>query len=459
MPQHSIRWLRFSNALRNPIWLLPALLARADAALATGNIAGGARDLERAVSLLDKQSKSIASRPLRASLLDAGRRGFDRLVMLRVMSGLPLQALYAVERARVSLAPTAPAQPGGIGKQFVAPPGQIIVDYTVIGDTLLVWTISNRTVRLTRTTLDRTQLMRTIDRTRASLELRAGGGPSRRDLSLLYEQLMRPIQSQLDQPGATLVLITDGELANVPFQALYDGANERYLIEQHPVRFANTLRDALALARAHKPPRRALLIADPAFDTRSFPELRRLPGAAAEVAPLAAQYAGATVLTGAAANGVALRAALDHADVVHYAGHAVFDDARPDQSFLVLARPVENGTPDRLTAADVERLGLRHVRLVVLSACETIHAWAGRSAGFAGLAGALMSAGVGGVVGSLWRVDDSLTQELMIEFHRAYRQSGNATDALRSAQLRLLRSSDPALRSPAVWAAFRYAGN
>jgi CHAT domain-containing protein len=46
----------------------------------------------------------------------------------------------------------------------------------------------------------------------------------------------------------------------------------------------------------------------------------------------------------------------------------------------------------------------------------------------------------------------------MIDFHKAYRASGDGAEALREAQLRLLDSSNAMLRSPGVWAAFRYVG-
>jgi CHAT domain-containing protein len=46
----------------------------------------------------------------------------------------------------------------------------------------------------------------------------------------------------------------------------------------------------------------------------------------------------------------------------------------------------------------------------------------------------------------------------MVPFHDAYRASGNGPAALQAAQLQLLRSRDPRLRSPAAWAGFRYAG-
>jgi CHAT domain-containing protein len=47
----------------------------------------------------------------------------------------------------------------------------------------------------------------------------------------------------------------------------------------------------------------------------------------------------------------------------------------------------------------------------------------------------------------------------MTEFHRAYRSTANGAEALRAAQLQLLHSAEPAVNSPAAWAAFRYAGS
>jgi CHAT domain-containing protein len=148
-------------------------------------------------------------------------------------------------------------------------------------------------------------------------------------------------------------------------------------------------------------------------------------------------------------------AALRAATVFHFAGHAVFDDVRPERSYLALAGREPH--TERLTADEVSRLHLDQVRLVVLSSCETMP---GRStsSGLAGLSGALLAAGAKGVVGSLWRVDDRLTRSLMTELHRQYVATGDGAEALRAAQLALLHSTEPTRRSPAAWAAFRYAG-
>jgi CHAT domain-containing protein len=103
-------------------------------------------------------------------------------------------------------------------------------------------------------------------------------------------------------------------------------------------------------------------------------------------------------------------------------------------------------------------MDLRGITLVVLSACQSIRSGTGRADGFQGVAGSMLGAGAGGVLGSLWRVDDDHTRAFMAAFYDLYGTSGDAPDALRAAQLRLLRASAPGTRSPSAWAAFRYTG-
>jgi CHAT domain-containing protein len=158
---------------------------------------------------------------------------------------------------------------------------------------------------------------------------------------------------------------------------------------------------------------------------------------------------------GAAATRAAFETGLARSGIVHFAGHAVFDDARPERSHLVLAGRDGSG---RITAAQLAEMDLQHVRLVVLSACRTVRAGKSRAGGFTGLAGAVLAAGAGGAVGSLWQVDDRSAGVVMSEFHRIYARSRDGPGALRTAQLASLRSRDAALRTPAAWGAFRYAG-
>jgi len=447
----------FWGSQHNQLRLVPILVARSDAALGAGDVKRATADLDRALELVDEQSASMTSAELRASLLDATQRVVDRLVMLRVRSG-PAHALSDLERARVSLAPVRSRSTTTNRSRPAAAPGQVAAEYALIGDTLLIWTVVDTVVQFTRATVDRAQLVRTIERTRAALELRSDVSGLGQDLTALYDWLLRPIEGSLGTPGTPVVLITDGEIAGVPFAALRDTAQRRYLIEQHPLRFASSLRDAVRPpSRLPRKPR-ILLVADPAFDPTAFPGLRRLPGATAETEAIAGEYADTVLLAGSGATLKALETTLGQANIMHYAGHAVFNDERPEQSLLVLAPGSGDATPGRETAAAIARLDLTQLRLVVLSACETNRSRRGRSGGFAGLAGAFLAAGAGGVVGSLWRVDDQLTRTLMTEFHRVYQTTADAASALRDAQLQLLHSSDPTVSSPAAWAGFRYAG-
>ncbi|HEX8696747.1 MAG TPA: CHAT domain-containing protein [Longimicrobium sp.] len=454
--------------------LLQALVERAEARLALNDRPGALADLDRATALLATQRDAVTSAPLRASLLDAMRAVFDRGVMLQVAEENAAAALTYLERGRASFAPTGPNDAGeqsGSGRWRV-PRGSVAVEYALIGDTLLIWTVSDTAVALTRRRVDRAALVESIQRVRSALEtraaeragsaeeLRAGQAAVRAQLAALYGLLVEPVRERLGPKETGLVLIADGALAEVPFAALHDTASHRYLIQDHPLRFAGSLRDAAPAARPLGEPRGlALFVADPAFDVRAHPGLPPLPRIAEGARRIAERYPRRRVVSGPQAGRDSVLAALSAASLFYFAGHAVYDEQRPERSFLLLAAGAGRSDPGRMTAAELGARDLSHVRLVVLAACETLRARDGSSAGFAGFAGALLAAGAGGVVGSLWRVDEERTNALMEEFHAAYRRSWDGDGALRQAQLALLGSDDPALSSPSAWAGFRFAGN
>jgi CHAT domain-containing protein/tetratricopeptide (TPR) repeat protein len=448
-----------SGGAQTELRLLGALVARAQARLALGDPGGTAADLDRATALLARQRDAVSIDPLRTALLDAARGVFDQLVMLRLAAGDTVGSLAYLERGRASFAPT--GSPASIERRprWRLPRGTVAVDYALIGDTLLAWTLVDSTVHLTRSTLDRAALVRTIERVRSSLELQASEPATRPDLEALYDWLISPVEPALGGPGTRLVLVTDGELAGLPFAALRDTRRKRYLVEDHPLRFTSSLHEATQPQRSHGAAGLALFVVDPAFSPTEYPGLRPLPQTREEIGAAAAWYRDTVVIAGVNATRDVLESRVRRAHIFHFAGHAVFDEERPERSFLVLARSRGRRGSDRLTAAEVERMDLIHVRVVVLSACETLGSTSVRSGGLAGFAGAFLAAGAGGVVGSMWRVDDAKTRPLMVAFHRAYSTSGDGPEALRRAQLAILRSPDPALRTPAAWAAFRYVGS
>jgi CHAT domain-containing protein len=443
----------------NPLVGFPAIVGGAHARLAAGDVKQGAVRLNSALGVLERRRDRIRMEPRRAAVFEEARALVDRATMLRLTSGDTVGALHYLDRGRASLATVGTAVSGAAAGTALGQRGEVALVYALVADTLLAWTVAGDKVKLYRTVLDTTRLVRTIEQLRRQLEAAADVADLRMGLSQLYEWLVRPVEARLGAAETPLVVITDGYLGSVPFAGLFDARRNRYLVEDHPLRSAASLREARRPARP--PARRVgspLFIADPAFDAAKHP-FPRLAEAAVEARQIAAWYPEARVLPDTEADGSAVRAALRQAGLVHYAGHAVFDDGRPERSYLLLAPTPGNAAAATLAAEEIAQMDLRHLSLVVLAACQTVRTGPGRAAGFSGLAGAFLAAGARGAVGSLWEVDDRLSHLLMVELHRAYRGDPDGATALRTAQLRLLRSSDPALRSPAAWAGFRYAGD
>jgi CHAT domain-containing protein len=447
----------FYTGISLPLLALPALVGAADARLKAGDADGAVRRLESAVHLLDQRRNLIRIEPRRAAVFDAARDVVDRLVLLKLAEGRVAEALDYMDQARASLAP-AGASGRGMDAGVQAPTAEIALEYARVADTLLVWTVTAAHVEVSRTVLDTTRFLRTLNILEERLQDGAGEAEVKPALSSLYDWFVRPVEGRLGGTETPVVIIADGEIAAIPFPALYDARRSRYMVQDRPLRFAASLREARR--RPAGPSTGGVaLVADPAFAPREHPLLEPLPHTRAEVAAIASNYTRPTVLQGAAATRAAMESALARSAIVHFAGHAVFDDQRPERSHLVLA-PLAGGRVEagRISAAELADLDLRHVRLVVLSACRTVRGGKSRAGGFSGLSGALLAAGAGGSVGSTWDVDDQSTAVLMAEFHRALSNNSSGPAALRIAQLALLRSGDLTLRSPAAWGAFRYAG-
>jgi CHAT domain-containing protein len=441
----------------NLAWPLIMLVRRVEVRLDTGDLDGAATDLDSltaSIRSVPRDSKNFHSRVV---VLERMRYHYDRLVMAYVRAGKPLKALQVLDRSRTSFQSDS-SRRTATHAWTPPPPGKVVLQYALIGDTLLTWVVRRDSITLRERRLAPGELPRTIARTDAALQKPSRAGDSAPGLRRLYDVLIRPVLDRIPPgEGTELVVVADGEIAGVPFAALLtDPRRAHYLVEQHPIRYAVSLADAARVTRVDSAATsgRVLLVANPTFDRLANVGLEPLQGANAEVDSLRGEYPEHhMLLRDTSATIAAFQRHAAGARMVHYAGHALFDNTRPERSFLLLAG---RGASGQLTADSVGTMKLDGVRLVVLSACRTLRGRPGRSGGFAGLSGALLDAGVDGVVGSLWLVDDERAQPLMLEFHRAYRKNPDPARALRDAQLRMIR--DPELRSPALWAGFRYMG-
>jgi CHAT domain-containing protein/Tfp pilus assembly protein PilF len=145
--------------------------------------------------------------------------------------------------------------------------------------------------------------------------------------------------------------------------------------------------------------------------------------------------------------------------IVHFATHGIVDSDNSALSGLVLSRVDQDGNRQNgfLRLPDIYKLNLK-ANLVVLSACRTGLGKEVTGEGLVGLTQGFMYAGAKGVVGSLWKVDDEATAELMSGFYSAMLKDGlTPSAALQAAKLGMLKQKR--WQSPYYWSAFVLQGD
>ncbi len=239
---------------------------------------------------------------------------------------------------------------------------------------------------------------------------------------LLIDPLLTDLKTQKIQ---NLVFIMDSGLRSLPVAALHDG--KQFLVENYSVGLMPSLsltdtryvdiRNAQVLAMgAEKTPNQKSLIAVPIeletistkiWKGKSFKDN---------------QF---TV-----SNLVAQRETQPFA-IVHLATHGQFESGVTSNSYIQFVN-------ERLQLDRFKELKLndRPMELLVLSACKTALGDENAELGFAGLAN---RTGAKSAMGSLWSVDDAGTLGLMTSFYRDLKTAPIKAEALRQAQVDMLR--------------------
>jgi CHAT domain-containing protein len=293
----------------------------------------------------------------------------------------------------------------------------------------------------------------------------AKGEEAADDARTLATLLLQPLLDALPAGITRLIIVPDGPLHRVPWDALRldDG---RYLAERYAIGITPSVASLAVLRRRARPPAagptRLLVFGDPTFtaDTGGYSALfahagglPRLRGSGSE-ARTVARYANAADvrLRKNASEDYLIRSPLAGFGVVHFATHALVDDRALSGTALALAPGgAEDGfvTPGQLGALRLS------ADMVVLSACRTAGGVVVDGEGIQGLTAPLLQAGARSVVATAWRVGDRSVSRFVDRFYRELAGGKPVIEALRGARLAAIRDGEPAK----VWAAFGVVGD
>jgi CHAT domain-containing protein/tetratricopeptide (TPR) repeat protein len=272
--------------------------------------------------------------------------------------------------------------------------------------------------------------------------------------------LLGPAVSELPSRIQRLVIVSDGELHRLPFEALRPDRGQPRLGERFAITVVPSATLWLRLRRGSAAPASdtALVFADPELARGPAGEvpLAALPWARREARAIARTLRldpGQVREGGAASEDFLKQAPLGRFAVLHLAAHARADEAFPDRSavFLAPGSAAEDGwlQPREIAALDFGG------RLVVLSACESASGFLLSGEGPLSLARAFFAGGAGGVVATRWPLRDDDAAFVMGRFYRALATGVGAAVALRRARQEAIDVHLPA----AVWAGLVLVGD
>ena len=341
------------------------------------------------------------------------------------------------------------------------PADTALVSFWVGADRGTAWAIAGG-----RLTSYRLPGRRDLDRDIARLRSAIAGGQTA-DVRRLGLALHQTLFQTLDYSQIThVVIVPDGPLWRAPFAALSTADREGAFLIQHTavsVIPSASLRSTLVPPAGARAPQPALVfgletVPDNVRALRVLYDERLLPAGplpyavteARAVARVAAANATSVFLNERAVETAFKRSAAAPFRVVHVASHALIDDRVPRRTALVLGS----------TASDDGLLQLNEIAnlrldadLVVLSTCQSQLGHAVRGEGLESLSRAFIHSGARAVAATLWAVNDRQTSRLMPLFYTALKAGAPPDQALRSAQLEMIKTGG-ADASPLNWAGF-----
>lgn len=346
-------------------------------------------------------------------------------------------------------------------------PGEVVLEYFWGDEDVWLLTISTEASGLTK--VGPADSLRTrIDSFRSSLanvklfrtDPDAALGHYVERASGLYNSLLAP---SFMEGMKALIIIPDGPIGLVPFEALVDGnatsfKGLRYLLNDYSVTVQNSI-ETWKLLRERKASTglayRGFAPSYPGTEVAMRSGLGKLAFTQQEVSS-AKELMGGKIFLGDAATKQRFADVAQQAGVLHLAMHATVSDQEPLLSGLHFTQVDEDNI---LHINELFNMKL-NAQLAILSACNTGYGKVERGEGIMSLARGFFFAGCPSVVMSLWELDDAATAQIVEHMLRGLKEDKLKKDqALRQAKLAYLESADNHTAHPYFWAGLTLIGD
>jgi CHAT domain-containing protein len=406
---------------------------------ALGRTAEALQSWREGIGECERQRANLATQDERRTYFEQCRALFDESIGALARDGRFAEAWVLAENGRArglreTLAATS-------ATAISAPPGVTVLEFSILPDALVAWTIGPGGATASIRNVSRRDLLRSVNELVSD---DVSPEAYRRHSAALYDLMIRPVESQL---ARRVVIVPDAGLYRIAFGGLWNRRSGRYFIEEHELSLAPSLALLTSLpATPWRDPRSVVLIDAGNVHNDRGGETGQLPSTAGEIAALARMYRQPLVVSDSRCTKTNVMRALQTGELIHFAGHGLKGSAVIDPALVLRASA---GDPGLLYPRDIAGLTLTHARLVVLGACGTADGQVG-SEGAMSIARAFMAAGATRVVATLWPVEDDPTRALLTALHRSLRDGVEPAAALRTAQLEAIHESMP----PRHWAAF-----
>lgn len=321
-----------------------------------------------------------------------------------------------------------------------------VLAYWLSSNELIYWLITKSGIIYKSIPTDEKALSLLVERTRRTIQSNSDD-EVKKNLSLLYSLLIAPVEKDLAL-FPNLVIIPNGSLHFLPFQALIDSRGE-YLVQKFNLLYAPSASVFMVCnSKQIKPGSKFMGMALSDIVLQDKPGL---PGTGDELRKILPLFPDNIATFGNQSTETFVKKNAAGYNFIHFATHGSYNYSQPLYSHLLF--PPSEEDDGRFNVFEVFELSI-NASLVTLSACETGLGNISQGDELVGLSRAFLFAGSSSVIVSLWAVADYPTSLLMTNFYR-YLKDHNLQEALTLAERDVIKIYP----QPLYWSPFVLIGN